>query len=122
VYAPDVDLALLEIMGDAAEQAAFFDQPDEEGGEEVAESASVNGEEEKGDADLDERQQEAAETRPKKKPKEESKLALEFANELPVLRESVHVVGYVRSSFIPATTASFYTPCVYVPCVLELAS
>ncbi|VEU44005.1 unnamed protein product [Pseudo-nitzschia multistriata] len=67
-YAPDVDLALLELVGES-EKADFFGHP----------SA--------GEADGDEEEERIAKRRRTTK-------SLEFATELPGLQETVHVVGF----------------------------
>jgi S1-C subfamily serine protease len=75
VYAPDVDLALLEIEGDE-ERAAFFKDDDDD-------------DETNHDDDGDENGEPSS-----KRVKSRDKMALEFAEDLPKLQESVHVVGY----------------------------
>lgn len=90
IYAPDVDLAILEIVPE--EKADFFQSKETD--EEMA-----NGDEEP----------------PSKRSK--SSLALQFADELPALQESVHVVGFptvcVHATALCASCVnlSFLYPC-----------
>lgn len=78
VYAPDVDLALLEIIGEK-EKIDFFTCQDETNEEET-----VNGNTD-GNGD---------ENGTKKKKRRRRSLALEFADKLPSLQDSVHVIGF----------------------------
>jgi S1-C subfamily serine protease len=68
-YGPDVDLALLEILGES-EHAAFF------------------GHQQRTTADASEEEGAVVVKRPR------ASMALEFATELPSLQEAVHVVGF----------------------------
>ena len=74
VYAPDVDLALLEIIGEK-EKIDFFTCQDETNEEETVDG---NGDE----------------NGAKKKKRRRRSLALEFADKLPSLQDSVHVIGF----------------------------
>ena len=74
-YAPDVDLALLEIHGDN-ERADFFGYSDNNGG----------GEENKDETDNNNNNNITTRRR--------TTNSLEFATELPALQETVHVVGF----------------------------
>jgi hypothetical protein len=76
VYAPDVDLALLEIMGNKEKAEFFGHQVDRDNTEEL----STNTKE-----PVSHKRQRSSST---------SSLALEFASSLPALQESVHVVGF----------------------------
>jgi hypothetical protein len=87
-YAPDVDLALLEILGDA-ETADFFA---DRGGEETTMSdstTSTSNSNNNGD-DIDDRNN--SNNNINKRPRKT--LGLELAEGLPALQESVHVVGF----------------------------
>ena len=81
-YAPDVDLALLEILGES-ERADFFGYSSDEHN-----NTNVGGEENK-DTDTTT----TTEERQSAKKRRASK-GLEFATELPALQETIHVVGF----------------------------
>lgn len=78
VYAPDVDLALLEIMGNK-EKAEFFGHIVDRNNN--TEEMSTNN-------------KETVSHKRQRSSSSSSSLALEFASSLPALQESVHVVGF----------------------------
>lgn len=85
-YAPDVDLALLELLGESDKRDFFGDPsppPEDSGDDDTAEDTTKGGKAMVEDDDSTN----IAKRRPMTK-------SLEFATELPALQEAVHVVGF----------------------------